>query len=90
MDSVEHIGIPFKELTDKLLDDGVKQFAGAFAKLLKATYQVSITFFGDKLIKTLDKREKSPLIPIIKAPKVSTTNRHLSRLGSVSAVADWA
>jgi transaldolase/glucose-6-phosphate isomerase len=35
MDLVEQVGIPFKELTDKLLDDGVKQFADAFAKLLK-------------------------------------------------------
>ena len=37
MDLVRHVGIPFQELTDKLLDDGVKQFADAFAKLLKAT-----------------------------------------------------
>jgi transaldolase/glucose-6-phosphate isomerase len=37
MDLVEQVGIPFKELTDKLLDEGVKQFADAFAKLLKAT-----------------------------------------------------
>ena len=36
MDLVEQIGIPFKELTDKLLDDGVKQFTDAFGKLLKA------------------------------------------------------
>ena len=37
MDLVRHVGIPFEELTGKLLDDGVKQFADAFAKLLKAT-----------------------------------------------------
>jgi len=37
MDLVEQVGIPFKELTDKLLVDGVKQFAAAFDKLLKAT-----------------------------------------------------
>jgi transaldolase/glucose-6-phosphate isomerase len=37
MDLVEQVGIPFKELTDKLLDDGVKQFAEAFDKLLQAT-----------------------------------------------------
>ena len=37
MDLVEQVGIPFKELTDKLLVDGVKQFAEAFDKLLKAT-----------------------------------------------------
>ena len=37
MDLVEQFGIPFKELTDKLLVDGVKQFAAAFDKLLKAT-----------------------------------------------------
>jgi transaldolase len=37
MDLVEQVGIPFKDLTDKLLVDGVKQFADAFAKLLKAT-----------------------------------------------------
>ena len=37
MDLVQHVGIPFQELTDKLLGDGVKQFADAFAKLLKAT-----------------------------------------------------
>jgi transaldolase/glucose-6-phosphate isomerase len=37
MDLVEQVGIPFKELTDKLLDDGLKQFAEAFDKLLKAT-----------------------------------------------------
>lgn len=28
--------MPCKELTAKLLDDGVKQFADAFAKLLKS------------------------------------------------------
>lgn len=37
MDLVGQVGIPFKELTDKLLADGVTQFADAFAKLLKAT-----------------------------------------------------
>ena len=37
MDLVAHVGIPFKEITEKLLADGVKQFADAFAKLLKAT-----------------------------------------------------
>jgi len=37
MDLVEQVGIPFKKLTDKLLVDGVKQFAEAFDKLLKAT-----------------------------------------------------
>ena len=37
MDLVEQVGIPFKELTDKLLGDGVQQFSDAFAKLLKAT-----------------------------------------------------
>lgn len=37
MDLLQHVGIPSKELTDKLLAEGVKQFAGAFAKLLKAT-----------------------------------------------------
>jgi transaldolase / glucose-6-phosphate isomerase len=42
---VEKVGIPFKELISKLLDDGVKQFAGAFAKLLQAT---------DRSGKTLD------------------------------------
>lgn len=37
MDLVKHVGIPFQELADRLLDDGVKQFADAFGKLLKAT-----------------------------------------------------
>ncbi len=37
MDLVEQVGVPFKELTDKLLAEGVKQFAEAFGKLLKAT-----------------------------------------------------
>jgi hypothetical protein len=37
MDWVKQVGIPFQELTDKLLADGVNQFANAFAKLLKAT-----------------------------------------------------
>jgi transaldolase/glucose-6-phosphate isomerase len=36
MGLVEQVGIPFKELTDKLLVDGVNQFADAFSKLLKA------------------------------------------------------
>ena len=36
IDLVEQVGIPFKEITDKLLVDGVKQFAEAFDKLLKA------------------------------------------------------
>lgn len=37
MDGVAQVGIPFKELTDQLLAEGVKQFAEAFAKLLQAT-----------------------------------------------------
>jgi transaldolase/glucose-6-phosphate isomerase len=37
MDLVEQVGIPFRELTAKLLDEGVKQFADAFDKLLKTT-----------------------------------------------------
>jgi hypothetical protein len=37
MDLVRQLGIPFQELTGKLLGDGVKQFADAFGKLLQAT-----------------------------------------------------
>jgi transaldolase/glucose-6-phosphate isomerase len=37
MDLVKQVGIPFKELTVELLAEGVKQFADAFAKLLRAT-----------------------------------------------------
>ncbi len=37
MDWVAQVGIPFKEFTDQLLAEGVKQFAEAFAKLLQAT-----------------------------------------------------
>jgi transaldolase / glucose-6-phosphate isomerase len=36
MDLVKRMGIPFQELTDKLLADGVTQFADAFVRLLKA------------------------------------------------------
>ena len=37
MDLVKQVGVPFKELTDKLLTEGVKKFSDAFDKLLKAT-----------------------------------------------------
>jgi transaldolase/glucose-6-phosphate isomerase len=47
MSLVEQVGIPFKELTDKLLDDGVKQFADAFAKLLQATVRSGKTLDHD-------------------------------------------
>ena len=57
---VEQVGIPFKELTDKLLVDGVKQFAEAFDKLLKATGRSGnasehdpVEFLGVELLKDL-------------------------------------
>ncbi len=60
MDLVEQVGIPFKELTDQLLDEGVKQFTDAFAKLLKATgrnsrasHQDSMDVLRLKLLKDL-------------------------------------
>jgi transaldolase/glucose-6-phosphate isomerase len=37
MDLLERVGIPFRQLTDKLLADGVTQFADAFDRLLDAT-----------------------------------------------------
>ncbi|HMD41050.1 MAG TPA: bifunctional transaldolase/phosoglucose isomerase [Candidatus Acidoferrum sp.] len=37
MDSLERAGISMKAVTDKLLEDGLKQFVEAFAKLLEAT-----------------------------------------------------
>jgi transaldolase/glucose-6-phosphate isomerase len=37
MDLVTQVGIPFPELTDRLLVEGVKQFTDAFTALLKAT-----------------------------------------------------
>ncbi|MGA2865052.1 MAG: transaldolase family protein [Verrucomicrobiota bacterium] len=59
---VGHAGLPFKELTDKLLEDGVKQFAEAFAKLLKATNRRGKAFDHEpteflrlKLLKELSK-----------------------------------
>ena len=36
MDDLAHSGISMKEVTDKLTEDGVKQFADAFEKLLAA------------------------------------------------------
>jgi transaldolase/glucose-6-phosphate isomerase len=36
MAQVEQVGIPFLQLTDKLLEDGVRQFVDAFGKLLKS------------------------------------------------------
>jgi transaldolase len=36
MDDLQAAGISMKEATDKLTDDGVKQFADAFDKLLAA------------------------------------------------------
>jgi transaldolase len=35
--AVEHAGLPLKEITDKLLADGVRQFSDAFARVLKVT-----------------------------------------------------
>ena len=37
MDLVRQAGIPFPQLTDKLLEDGLKQSENAFSELLKAT-----------------------------------------------------
>src|SRR5208282_2339628 len=37
MDALEKAGISMKAVTDKLLEDGLKQFVDAFAQLLKAT-----------------------------------------------------
>ena len=37
LDLVRQVAIPFQAITDQLLQDGVKQFTDAFAKLLKAT-----------------------------------------------------
>ncbi|GAC1431031.1 MAG: bifunctional transaldolase/phosoglucose isomerase [Terriglobales bacterium] len=41
MKTVEDVGISMKEVTDKLTDDGVKQFADAFDKLLEAVEKSS-------------------------------------------------
>jgi len=37
MESLERAGLSMKGVTDKLLDDGLRQFVDAFAQLLKAT-----------------------------------------------------
>src|SRR5882762_1370830 len=37
MESLERAGLSMKTVTDKLLDDGLRQFVDAFAQLLKAT-----------------------------------------------------
>jgi len=37
MESLERAGLSMKAVTDKLLEDGLRQFADAFAQLLKAT-----------------------------------------------------
>lgn len=37
MENLERVGISMKAVTDTLLDEGVRQFADAFAQLLKAT-----------------------------------------------------
>ena len=41
METVKEVGISMKEVTDKLTDDGVKQFADAFDKLLEAVEKSS-------------------------------------------------
>jgi transaldolase/glucose-6-phosphate isomerase len=65
LDMVKQAGIPLKELTDKLLVEGVRQFADAFDKLLKAIEHSSnaaghdpITFLRIKLLKELDKERR--------------------------------
>ena len=67
MDLVEQVGIPFKELTDKLLVDGVKQFAEAFDKLLKATERSGkasdhdpVEFLRVELLKDLYQEQHHP------------------------------
>jgi len=67
MDLVKHVGVPFKELTDKLLAEGVKQFADAFDKLLQATDRSGkasghdpMDFLRLKLLKELDKGRHHP------------------------------
>jgi transaldolase / glucose-6-phosphate isomerase len=37
MEAVEQVGLSMKAVTDKLLDEGLRQFSDAFAQLLKAT-----------------------------------------------------
>ncbi len=65
MDLVEQIGIPFKPLADKLLEEGVRQFSDAFDKLLKATQcngQVSdpdpTAFLEIEMLRALDRENR--------------------------------
>ena len=67
MDVAKATGIPFKKLTDRLLDDGVKQFAASFGKVLKATKRKGkasnrglVTFLRGEMFKALyDERHHS-------------------------------
>ena len=67
MDLVKEMGIPFDELTGKLLNEGVKQFADAFEKLLKVTTRVDKPFAPDptivlevEMLRSLDNEYRHP------------------------------
>jgi transaldolase / glucose-6-phosphate isomerase len=49
MDGVERAGVSMKAVTDKLLEDGLRQFVDAFAKLLEATGSRKDTEFTAKI-----------------------------------------
>ena len=49
MDAIGKLGIDFKQVTDKLLDDGVKLFAEAFDKLLGSVDKTCKFFSKEKL-----------------------------------------
>jgi len=65
MDLAAEVGVPFKEITGKLVNDGVKQFAEAFDKLLQATdrggrgaHRDSMDYLKIKLIKELENAKR--------------------------------
>jgi len=94
MKSLELAGISMKEVTDKLVVDGVKQFADAFALLLKATGQHSanrakIDRQTYQLPKDLDAAVKEATADWQNGDKARRLWRHDATLWTGSDEAKW-
>ena len=94
MKTLELAGISMKEVTDKLVVDGVQQFADAFALLLKATgqrseYRAKIDRQTFQLPKDLDAAVKDAIEDWQKGDKVRRLWRHDAALWTSKDEAKW-
>jgi transaldolase/glucose-6-phosphate isomerase len=96
MKTLANAGISMKELTDKLVVEGVQQFADAFDLLLKATGQrsesrasVKIDRQTHKMPQELDSKVNAMLEEWQKADKVRRLWRHDASLWTGTDEANW-